>query len=175
MAARTEKLVRELLALYGKYGQAEFDRAIEEIRSGSTTLAFAHSVEQATRSFEDRGIRSVAPKRKAPTASARERFEDYQYRLMTAGTRQTPELPNLLQGIVDRTILPNPRALRDFAAMLDIPLTSNKIDRYSLARKIGDALLALPDEEATSRIKLAREIGAEPSSLQSWANIIVRR
>lgn len=172
MTPRTQKLVRELLGLYAKYGPAEFDHALEALRTGTATALLSETVA---------GVAKVAPspRHRAARASThklspRDRFEDFQFRLALDRTQTRSELHEFLQQIAQRSILADPRALREFAGLLEIP-TGAKLERYTVTRKIGEKLAKESEDSLHQRMKAARDYSGEASSLQKWANIIVKR
>lgn len=173
MTPRTQKLVRELLGLYAKYGPVEFGHALEALRTGTATALLSEAVEDVARAAPP--PRQRASPGQAKKMSPRDRFDDFQFRLALDRTQPRSELHEFIQQIAERSILADARTLRDFAALLEIP-TGAKLERYTIARKIGEKL-AMDSEESLHRtMKAARDYGGEEgSSLQKWADIIVKR
>jgi hypothetical protein len=63
-------------------------------------------------------------------------------------------------------------ALREFAASLNIKASNIKLDRWSVARRIGEALVKQSDEDIS---RLVEQLGGENSSLQAWSDVIVKK
>ncbi len=175
MTPRTQRLVRELLGLYAKYGPAEFSHALEALRTGAATDLLFSAVEQVAKVGLPPSSSSDGTLRGAKKASPRDRFDDFQFHLaMDRKNHAHGELHGFLEQIAERKVLGNPRTLREFAAFLDIP-TGVKIERYAIARKIGEQLLPQSETSLREKVQIAHEMSVEQSTLQSWADIIVKR
>lgn len=66
-------------------------------------------------------------------------------------------------------------ALREFAASLNIKASNTKLDRWSVARRIGEALAKRSDEDISRLVELTEHLGGENSSLQAWSDVIVKK
>jgi hypothetical protein len=71
--------------------------------------------------------------------------------------------------------LTTPRALRDYVDLIGIPTGVRTTDRYQHIRRIIEFLRSLPKEQIVEKIRSTEDLGEGASTLQRWADIILRQ
>lgn len=174
MASRRESLLKELIKLYVKYGDAEISATLKSIREGDAFNALSDLVTEVT---------SVA-KKQSPTGGAasqrstsrmlpRDLLNRSIDELSHSETQGKREIAALLISARDGEILKTSSAILAFMREIKIPVPG-KGDRLTLLHRIGAHLSNLSAEELEPIIRIAKDTG-QASSLQGWANIIVRK
>ncbi len=59
--------------------------------------------------------------------------------------------------------------------LLDVGVPDTKVDRFTVAKKIGEALLDRSPIERNKFFKMVTQLGGEKSSLHEWSEIIVKK
>jgi len=178
MKSRAQQLVDELLSLYIKYGRDEFIKAIRELRRENIkeTIAAAEAlatsvpianVTPATAAHKNRDRRSPVKQ------TSQEMLLRYMSFLEASGDEIKKSVAILLKKIMTRDVLPSTSSLKGCLENIGIP-SVDKLDRYRSAKKIGDYLISLPQDEAKARISNIEQMKSTQSSLQGWTDIIVK-
>jgi hypothetical protein len=169
-----DKLIRDLFALYSKYGRSAFENAINELQSGRTIERLLHAT-SATRdalarvSARPRNLHTSNKTRKTP----KERLEEFLNNVSKAGTEDAVIIARFVSDIAERRALRTVPSLRQFSERIGITQNSN-IDRRILAMKIGERLLEVPPEQRQAYLATGVQSGRESSSLRQWSKIIVK-
>jgi hypothetical protein len=172
--SRSDQLLRDLLSLYSKYGAASFEEAIRSLESGAYTNTLLRTLRatRAARISRNKKPPVVVPitRKKRP----KEYLSEFMSNLSKTETTDSVMVASLVTGIVERTILPNASILREYARRLGLPV-DGKMDRPTVARKIGEVILSQSPNTRMANIGLASKMGSQGSSLQAWSDIIVNR
>lgn len=170
MKTKSDRLISELLSIMSRYSRNEFEEALQRLRGGEIepaldlTAALANSPEQPR-------AQKQSPKQKLTSSQLLQR-QIKEFHSHSDRTRN--EIASFLTDAMERKTLPTTSAIRYFADALGLPPTSSKTDRATHLRRIGYELSSLPPDIAADFMNRARAVGNEPSSLQSWANLIVK-
>ena len=173
-----DELVRELLALYARYGANAFEAAITALKDGQAiqrVIDAARGINDVKPAFPTKPTRTASKKKAALRTSPREALAKFVSNLRETGSRREINVADFVAQISTKGALSSPRALRDFIIMIRLPSPGEKLDRHILAKKIAKRLLELPDHELDEKIKIGHDMSPEASSLMGWSNIIVRK
>jgi hypothetical protein len=165
--------MRELFNLYSRYGAAEFERAVEALESGSYTnvlLRTLRATEMAGASVNTRSAMGGPTKKKK---QPKEYLAEFVSELSKSRTDESDRIADFVRGIAERRILQNAAVLREYARRLGLPV-DGKMDRPTVARKIGEVILSQSSDARRNNVELASKMGAQGSSLQAWSDIIVK-
>jgi hypothetical protein len=177
--SRADQLLRDLFTLYSRYGAVEFDEAIRSLESGHYTNTLLRTL-KATKAAKTTKAGLSNPRKSAIVSNVKPKKRPMEYlsefvsNLSNTERDGAARVADLVIGIVERSILPNASILREYARRLDIPADS-KVDRPTIARKIGEAILSQSPEARATNIELASKMSSQGSSLQAWSDIIVNR
>jgi hypothetical protein len=178
MKSQTFRLTRELLALYLRYGPEEFEAASRELREGKLGQLVADTADNVGNAAKQLGPgikRLRTPARAAqPRPSKRESLTAYLERLKAAGTEADVVIAHFAERIVRQEILDSAAAMRDFMRLIGIRSPVKSTDKYQNIRQVVEFLRGLPPPEAREKISVAEHLRAHSSSLQGWADIIVK-
>jgi hypothetical protein len=169
--SRADKLVRELMALYAKYGAAEFEAAIRSLEAGGPTALIARLASVA-------GRRRSEPRVSGPRSSSSKRLKQRQLldtfvaELESSADGEQQMLAGFVNDIAQRRLLRSPASLREYATSLGI--SERDGDRYKIAIQIGELLAHEAPETRKSHMLLAAQLKNERSSLQQWSDLIVK-
>jgi hypothetical protein len=175
MRNRDVQLVRELLSLYVKYGPEAFEAAVRELREGNVTQAIADAAEnlQATAQRANFG-RAPSSGTRSSKKSKHELLGERISRLRQSGLPSDAQIADLLEKILNREVLNSPNSLREYMSLIGVPATARLTDRYDSVRIIMEYLQGLPDQQKHDRIHAVDQFKNRESSLQRWADIIVK-
>jgi hypothetical protein len=179
VTSRRDSLIRELLALYVRYGPDTFEDVVGAMRRGAVSSVVTSAMSEVLRAGRSRGTdvptvnRRGAERRTRPTAT--QTTQNYVLELIRSDRENGKPIAEFVDDIARRAVLTSPHALRRYSEAIGVPISSKNPDRNSIARKIGDLLLTLPTHEAQDRIRLGRQMPDENSTLQAWTDIIVKR
>jgi hypothetical protein len=174
---RQAEIIRELLALYQRYDELEVKDAIEMLANGEAFRNFLYLASQ-NQHFRARaeGVkpasRIVGTRGRRPTS--RDAFRQFIDKLKLDEGEQARDIARFIVAIEQRQILSTNISLLKFARSLDVYVTSKKVDRSAIAKKIGTALLNQSPAERARIYDAANRHGG-PSSLQAWSDIIVKK
>jgi hypothetical protein len=175
-AKRSDRLVREMLNLYSKYGRSEFEKAIRMLESGESIgmllrlMRTAEVTAASANSISGTARRSVTKKKK----SSREGLAEFLSDLSNRRTDDPDALAQFVSDIAERKLLPSAALLREYYRRLGFS-TDSKMDRAVLAKKIGQMLLDQSPEVRRNHMEVAVKMGTEKSSLQAWSDVIVKQ
>jgi hypothetical protein len=85
------------------------------------------------------------------------------------------QIVDLIKAIVTRQVLQSVGSLREFAKLLGVNVSASKVDRFTVAKKIGEILLDRSPTERNELFERAKQLGGEKSSLHEWSEIIVKK
>jgi hypothetical protein len=162
-----ERLLRDLFSLYLKHGRSAFQKAIAALESGEATeLILRTSSSMLEAASVDPGI----PTKRGSKRSPRDRFEQFQASLSLGGEGK---LTDFLADVAQGRKLTSSKSLRTFASQLSIQ-TGKKLERFTIAKKIGEVLLSKSAQERERLFAIASDIESRRSSLHEWSKIIVK-
>jgi hypothetical protein len=168
-------VIKDLLALYQRYGVEEIEQAIQSLKSGDALREFTDLtldvVKRAERASANRPPRAVSSNKK----SRRDYFSELITEIESKSDPTLNDLIELLKSASRGAVLNDSRSLRQFCARLNIPEGGKKMDRFAILKQIGEVLLAKPLEERADLIELAKRLESRPSSLQGWSDLIVKK
>lgn len=169
-------IIYDLLALYQKYNEREVRDAIEAIQRGDALEEFLQLSKMSGR------FASVHSETKKPSGrsgkrakNSRDRLNEFIQYVEGRDNENSTKVTALIKAIDNRQVLHNSRALREFAGLLDVTVPMSKLDRPTVAKKIGEALLILPVAECERLCEVAMNLGQSVSSLREWSEIIVKK
>lgn len=175
MSKRSLSLVRELLALYAKYGPETFDAAIRDLRQGDFIKPIAAAADTIAGVPYSVAAKSPIGRHLVVSRKSKQELLAEEVRLLrSTGIKRDSLAADLIERLMRREILGTPASLRDYMAFIGMPVSERQIDRYDNIRSILKYLTTLPERESAERIDAADKIKARNSSLQRWADIIVR-
>jgi hypothetical protein len=170
---RRAAIIHDLLALYERYEVAEIKDAIAAIERGDLFRDVVSLVKSAE------SIRCETERQRVYTATRRrtpkERFSAFVQDLERDDSDSDRQVAQFVRGVGSRNILRNAGSLREFAGALGIGNTGAKLDRFVLARRIGEELLKRSHQKRGELIEMAGQLGGEESSLREWSRIIVKK
>jgi uncharacterized protein YecE (DUF72 family) len=178
MKNRTSRLTEELLALYLRYGPEEFEATARELREGDFARLIAETADNL--GFAVKNQRSASGKTSLPTRGGRARsskgelLERYLAKLRASGARTDVAISQLGDRLVKRDLLPTAAAVKDYMTVIGMPMFASSADRNRNIRQIAEFLRRLPQKEAMEKMQVADDLGDRSSSLQRWADIIVK-
>ena len=166
---RSSKLLAEIMTLLSNYTREEFDQAI---------LRLDHERIQDTL-ITTKSLRSYAKTINKPRSERKRKTpkENIESKIFSLNKSQDPvrrEIGNFIGDVVDRKILNSPSSLKEFTNTIGIPISGKKLNRIPLALNLAKHLETLPPNSAQDQMEIGRTLDAKPSSLQSWANVIVK-
>ncbi len=167
--------MRELLGLYSKYGMSEFQRAIQVLESGEYRDIFL----RALRVTETAGASTNTSARTESTIHSKRKKQPKEYlaefisELSERGTDDSRRIASFVTEIAERRLLSNAAVLRDYSRRMGLSV-DGKMDRATVARKIGETILSQSSEVRNNNIQLAARMGSQESTLQAWSDIIVK-
>ena len=152
MTRKIDNLIREILLLYVKYGSEAFEEAMETLRRGAVSDVIANGVRELSRVAQEpsqvaivtEADQTFRPKRDrgAKRPSSKETAQSYITKLLKSKKENAASVGSFIQEIAQRTVLSSPSLLRNYIEMIGIPPLNARADRYSIARRIGEYLLA---------------------------------
>lgn len=169
---RSDKLVRELMGLFAKYGEADFRKAIEKMQNGVIPSLIVRAAQSRPRPAQH-AFKAAAPVQSpAKAKSNRHRYEALIEEL-SSGNRDEVELARFLQDIERLKYFESVRQLSEYASRIGVsPIKSP--DRYGTYIRIARALLELNAEDRRDLMHVARSMQSKSSSLSEWSKIIVK-
>jgi len=165
----SHEILRDLFALYSKYGKAEIEKAINELESGDSGRILAKLSRRSLEAFSTKNSDVLGRSRRR---SSRDRLEEFLSRL-AADDDGKKQIRALVAEIAGGRSLAGPKALGSFATQLGIS-AGKKIDRLALAQRIGETLAQKSESEIEQYVKLAHQLERRKSSLDEWSKIIVK-
>jgi len=176
MRTRESALIRELLSLYLKYGPDTFEETGRLLREENPAEIIAKTLESLT--LVTPRSKAAGLKRRNNIAGAKkskyELFTEELDQLSKTSTESQKRAIEFVEEILDRRILKSPNALRQYMAYIGVSVTDRPIDRYDSIKQILEYLMSLPDRETRQKISAITQMRDEESSLQRWADIIVK-
>jgi len=173
MRSRSAALLNELLGLYAKYGPQAFEEATRQLREGEITKLIADALDQLPISAGN-----LESKQRLRTGSTRkpkhELLLEEVSRLRDAGTWKLRKIAEFAERILSRQILETSSLLREYMSFIGMPITQRQGDRIENIRQIMRYLANLPEHEILNQIQMADDVRPRKSSLQKWADIIVK-
>ena len=152
MTRKIDNLIREILLLYVKYGSEAFEEAMETLRRGAVSDVIANGMRELSRVAQElsqvaivtEADQTFRPKRDrgAKRPSSKETAQSYITKLLKSKKENAASVGSFIQEIAQRTVLSSPSLLRNYIEMIGIPPLNARADRYSIARRIGEYLLA---------------------------------
>lgn len=176
MTTVDSELIRELLSLYVKYGAAEFEAAARALRRGDVTRAIAEAAEGLGSSARARNKDAArgAAHRGPVAAKSQEELTEFFHELDNLGTKKSRDISDLGRKILKKETLKTSRSLREYMLIIGIPVGDQLPRRIQAAHKISKYLMDLPEREVSEKLELLQSVADNGSSLQKWADIIVR-
>jgi hypothetical protein len=168
-------LLAELLSVLRKYERSEVIEAIEALQSPEWRSEIIKTLDTLVELKSASKNRNRSQVSKATKRSSRDYFQEFVSRLHADQASRGNEIAKLIENIASRKVLQNGVALRKFAASLKSEISDTKLDRWSVARRIGEALDQRPDEDIGRLTELMEQFGGENSSLQAWSDVIVKK
>ena len=178
MKHQTSRLTKELLSLYIRYGPEEFEAVARELREGNLARLIADAVDSLDATVKTSGAPSGKTSRSARAGQTRpskgELMARYLAKLAASGANADAAIAQFAERIAKRDILETTAALREYMTIIGMPMFSNTADRYQNIKHITEFLKGLPEMEAMEKIRIGDDLGGRRSSLQQWADIIVK-
>lgn len=176
MSSRSDyELIKALLSLYVKFGPDAFQRALGALRDGEAMKPLLQALEQSYVVFQQtKNLRAVRPASTRRSPSPKDRLTGYLAQLRRRRDASMGELAAFVEGVATGKFLPRGAALRQYAQRIGINVTQKKLDRATMAYKIGEALTSRSDVERHELISVGSTVDLDESALQKWANIIVK-
>lgn len=168
-------LLADLLSVLRKYNRLEVIEAIQALQNPEwrseiiKTLDALVELPNATKTRNRSQISKIAKR------TSRDYFQALISRLHADNDSSRDQIAKLIERIATRKVLQNAGALRQFAASLGVKVSDTKLDRWSVARRIGEALEHRSDEDINRLVELTEQFGGENSSLQAWSEVIVKK
>lgn len=169
-------IIRDLLALYQKYNEREISDAIEAIRHGDAfhdLLTLATLSRDLASKFPDTKLGPAKPR--AKSRNSKDRFNTLVETLERRSGEDNEPIIALIKAIATRQVLQSVGSLREFAELLNVNVPNTKMDRFTVAKKIGETLLDRSPTEREEFFDRAMRFGGERSSLHEWSEIIVKK
>lgn len=172
--SRSIAILAELLAVVRKYERSEVVAAIQALENPEwrseiiKTLSALSELQNATKN------RNQPKQGKGSKRSSRDYFNDFVIHLRGKENLRREQIEKFIESIATRKLLQNAGALRDFAAFLNVK-TDAKLDRWVVARRIGEVLADQSTEEVDRLLGSTEQFGGESSSLQAWSDVIVKK
>jgi len=164
MNKKVHDAAREILELRAKYTNREIDEAfalLEEVSGDSRIKS----------SLFDLAPRK-AKKSVGSTSSGRS-VQDRVASILDAVGGSSP-ISRFLASFIDKEILINANAVRDFAELIGLALPKKLPGRLVLAERFATGLAELDKERLDAILAEARTFDKEESSLRLWSDVITR-
>jgi hypothetical protein len=170
---RVQKIVRELLAIYLKYGASDFERAIQTLESGEVTSLIARVASDVGKVGNRAHLQRTKSSMSRPQMKPHTRgFSSFVEQLQKREGQSAREIADFIEAIVLRKSLRTAVQLREFANFLG--LSYKKQERTVIAKQIAERLINLRPTELQSAMSVAHQLENKRSSLQEWSNVIVK-
>jgi hypothetical protein len=167
---RSDKLVRELLALYAKYGAASFQEALSEIESGRISELISRIGRASTQQIE-RG--KTSQRARQGSVSRADKVSRFIVNLRYSNDERKRFVGEFAHQVLKKNILVNGRSLATFGSRIGVD-AGQKIDRVALIQKISDKLLDMDFDIVKEAVEYSKKIDNQKSSLQEWSKVIVK-
>lgn len=169
-------VIRDLLALYQKYDEREISDAIETIRRGEA-LKDLVTLATMTGEFASKipGTKRRPARSSARSRNSKDRFNALVKTLEGRSGEHNDQIIVLIKAIASRQVLQSAGSLREFSKLLHVGVSNTRVDRFTVAKKIGEALLDRSPLECDEFFKIAMQLGGGRSSLHEWSDIIVKK
>ena len=164
-------LLAELLSVLRKYERSEV-QALQNQKWRSEIIKTLDAMVELQNVTKRRNRSQLS---KTTKRNSREYFQAFVSHLREHEDSRSGQIAKLIERITTRKVLQNSGALREFAASLNIKASDTKLDRWSVARRIGEALTHRTDEDISRLVELTEHFGGEKSSLQAWSDVIVKK
>ena len=183
MQSSRERLIRELVSIYQRYTSAEIDEAFQALRSGEAFASFSNAALSVPKDDQRRARSTVGVRpgrgienriRRGEKRGAGEQLDQTIVALRELGGASERMVSDLLEAAREGKILRTSASVFQFLTRLGVAI-SERQDRLSMLRMLGKHLLAVPVDQLESLVKVAEETENKSSSLQKWADIIVRK
>jgi RecA/RadA recombinase len=179
MKSQRSALIKELLALYIKYGAAEFEATTRTLREGQIEKLIADASDSLSfatkRSGQQLDISVGLLKSQRRKLSKQDSFNELISRLEVSGGARNLALARSLRGLINQGSL-SLHSINQVMTTIGVPSNSKPRDRYQAGKQILDYLLELPEDDAIRKAELISQTQDQRgSSLQRWADIIVKR
>lgn len=177
MTISSKPLPDQLESLFEDRTLAEIEAALAEV-----SRRYSQRIVSAARN-QDRssniGI-EAAETAKAKTAtrkklSPKESLERKIQQLRRSSRLTNVEIAKFADDVGAKRALISSSDIVRFSQSLNLPLSGKKIERAALARKIAETLERRDPNAALDLIERGRRMGMEQSSLQRWADVIVKK
>lgn len=166
---RSDKLLRELMALYAKYGASEFQAALTSLESGAVTDVLRRAI-LSRKSVGAKG----SLKKEAETGVSNKRLQELVKNLREKGDEKSRNIEIFLDFLATKERFPTNASLRVAAEAIKLKLPI-KIDRAGALLLIAEKLEDLSATEVRKLIDYARSDFRSSSSLQAWSDVILKR
>jgi hypothetical protein len=176
MTSAKEQIVRDIVRIYAKYEASEIADALQALRSGEALSGFVDAVEEVSRrkaAGKERSIRSGQQK-KASVPSSKEPLDQLIQTLRQSKGIEYRRLADFLSAARQGRILPSSVDIKRLMSILKVPTPASR-DRLSLLRILAEYLAQLSTSELNLILNDIENTPNENSSLQGWANIILRK
>jgi len=168
-------LLAELLSVLRKYERSEVIEAIQALQNQEWRSEIIKTLDAMVELQNVTKSRHRSQLSKTSKRNSREYFQVFISRLREHDDSRSGQIAKLIESISTRKVLQYSGALREFAASLNIKASDTKLDRWSVARRIGEALTHRSDEDISRLVELTEHFGGEKSSLQAWSDVIVKK
>ncbi|WP_332770570.1 hypothetical protein [Phenylobacterium sp.] len=167
--SKAERLKRELLSLYLRYGQATFREVLDQFRDGSALAGLPEVLAEIERSGPSR-VRT----RRTPARSFPDREDSTPAEIAASGHPDARKIADFYVDVTRGKLLRTPRALRGYAAQIGVELPNKTPSRSVLAKEFARRLLTMRDSARQDFLMLGERHDAEESSLRGWSDLIVK-
>lgn len=179
MTPQSDALLIELLGLHRRYGSRAFREvaralqkggAVDEIAAAVTAIQPSYARDESSKPSEASRQKKSREKR----LSSKEKLELYANDLSLSADRHKAIVGAFARRLAERSVLPTKALLQAFANAIGSGPVHGDVDRYQNARALCDQLLTFSPTEIDEKIELATKMTRPGSSLEAWANVIVR-
>jgi len=174
MATGTNTLADQLYKILVRHSPEAVEAALEEIRARETVRF--DRVRQLILSLEPSAVRTETARSPAPRKkkTPKELLDSKILAIRRSRNPNRAMIADFVEDISNKQVLPATTQLGAFGQALGVPISSKKIDRSVMAKRIADALERANQSDIRSLIDQGRAMNTNHSSLQSWANVIVK-
>lgn len=174
MRGREVALIRELLALYAKYGGEAFEVAVRQIRAGEMAELIADTADAVRRAAQNRRASAIRAGEARPRKTKREIAIERIAGMKGTGRKTDAVIAGLAERILNREVLPTPASLREYMELIGMPVSGRHTERNDALFEVTDYLRGLPEAEVIRSVDAVQNLRTPVSSLQRWADIIVK-
>ncbi|WP_428059976.1 hypothetical protein [Brevundimonas sp.] len=172
MTTHSKQLLVEVERLLALVGPAELEAALNEVEARNSERL--RRMRELVRTLSENSAGRPSKKEKKAKATPKEVLDRKVESLRKSRSQRDQAVADFVAEISDRRILPAAGDLRTFVRGAGVALTSAKTDRSVLAKRLADHLLNIEASRTMEIIETGRRSASDESSLQRWANVIVK-